>query len=331
MSNWERALAPVRAHWRRIFFPTGFVLNVWGNTLYDTPHRGLGLAMFLCGLALVFTGQRPWRGFTDNWHTPKRLARQASRAWNEPAWQRRWGYLKLTVWGVAVFAVVRHSWGLLADIEREPDRAAAHLASAQVLMAAWVLLPLWGQAAEPDLSTDELLERLSGRVWRAMLARTVANAAGIYFAAIVVHAYVVTTRPSLVVPVAVTLGGAAVAAGHKGWARLRKLSTQLHRNICTLERDLALIDGSEAEKTCERQDSARRSWDAVRLDLQTPVDTGYTPIGTLFLPVEVTNDLHQRVEQAIQALPADKSAAMEVLSNLGKIRDACSGRIDSVA
>ncbi|MGW4541690.1 hypothetical protein ACWEOP_27975 [Streptomyces chartreusis] len=331
MSNCERALAPVRAHWRRVFLPAGFVLNVWGNSLYDTPHRALGLVMFLSGLILAFSGQRPWRGFTENWHAPKRLVRRVDQAWNTPGWQRRWGYLKLTVWGIAVFAVVRHAWGLLADIEREPDRVVAHLASAQVLMGAWIVLPVWGQAAEPKLAASELLERLSGRVWRAVLGRTVANAAGIYFAAIAVHAYVVTTRPSLIVPVAVTLGGAIIAVGHKGWARLRKLSTQLHRNIRTLERDLALIDGDDADKTRERQDAARRSWDAVHLDLQTPVDTGYAPIGTLFLPVEVTDDLEQKVEQAIQALATDKSAAVEVLADLGKIREACSGRIDSVA
>ncbi|MET9823920.1 hypothetical protein ABZ038_20310 [Streptomyces sp. NPDC006349] len=331
MSTWKRVLAPIRRHWRRVFFPVGFVMNVWGNSLYDTPHRGVGLAMFVGGLVLVFGGRRPWSGFTDGWHTPKRILRRVDETWNEPQWKRRWGYLKLTVWGVAVFAVVRHGWGLLADIEREPDQVVAHVASAQVLMCAWVLLPVWGQAAEPDLPAAELLDRLSSRVWRAMLGRTVANAAGIYFAAVVIHAYVVTTRPSLIVPVAVTLGGAIIAVGHKGWMRLRKLSTQLHSNIVTLERDLDLIPGSEGDKVRERQDAARRSWDAVHLDLQTPVDTGYAVIGTPFLPAEMIDDLCRRVERAVELLPSDETATAGVSADLDKIREACRDRIDSVA
>lgn len=332
MSIWDRASAPIRAHWRRVFFPLGFVLNVWGNTLYDTPHRAVGLVMFATGLILVFSGQRPWFGFTDSWRTPKRVRQWVGQKLNDPKWKRRWGYLKLTVWIIAVLAVVRHAWALLLDIEQEPDRVVAHVASAQVLMGAWALLPLWGQAAEPkDVSTSELLEGLSARIWRAVLGRTVANAAGIYFAAVVVHAYVITTRPSLIVPVAVTLGGAMVAVSHKAWTRLRKLSTQLHSNIRALERDLAMIPDSDDKKTREKQDAARRSWDAVQLDMWTPVDTGYAIIGTPFLPTETINDLHERVERAIQALPTEKSAATNVLGDLSRIREACRGRIDSVA
>ncbi|MFS0697150.1 hypothetical protein [Streptomyces nitrosporeus] len=332
MSIWVRAFAPACAHWRRVLFPLGFVLNVWGNVLYDTPHRAVGLTMFVIGLVLVFSGKRPWRGFTDSWRTPKRVRRWAGRKANDPAWKRRWGHLKLAVWFIAVLAVVRYAWALLLDIEREPDRVVAHVASAQVLMGVWALLPFWGQAAEPkDVSPDELLDGLSARIWRAVLGRTVANAAGIYFAAIVVHAYVINARPALIVPVAVTLGGAMIAIGHKAWARLRKLSTQLHGNIRTLERDLAMIPDNDAERTREKQDAAHRSWDVVQLDMRTPVDTGYAVIGTPFLPAGTIDDLHERMERAIHALPADRTAATEVLDDLAKIREACSGRIDSVA
>lgn len=80
-----------------------------------------------------------------------------------------------------------------------------------------------------------------------------------------------------------------IATGHKTWTRLRKLSTQLYGNIRTLERDLQAISDSN-EKAVEKQDAARRSWDAVELDLWTPVDTGYALFGTPFLPPETTND-----------------------------------------
>ncbi|WP_159393167.1 hypothetical protein [Streptomyces rimosus] len=332
MPIWTRAAAHVRAHWRRLFLPAGFFLNVWGNRLYDTPHRTAGLVMFISGLTLAFSGQRAWRGITDTWRAPMRVRRWVGQKRNEPRWKRRWEHLKLAVWSVAVLAIVRHAWALLIDIEQAPDKVVKHVAYAQLLMGAWALLPLCGQAAEPkDIPTEELLSRLSARIWRAVLGRTVANASGIYFAGVVNHAYVITSRPSLLVPVAVTLGGAMVAAGHKTWSRLRKLSTQLHSHIVTLERDLAMIADSEEGKIHENQDAARRSWDAVQLDLLTPADTGYTMIGTPLLPAQKTNDLHERMEQAIHALPKDNTAAKDVLADLGKIREACSGRIDSVA
>nr|WP_163017178.1 hypothetical protein [Streptomyces chartreusis] len=100
-----------------------------------------------------------------------------------------------------------------------------------------------------------------------MITRIVANLAGVYFAALTIYAYVFTSRPSLLVPVAVTLGGAMIAAGHKTLARLRKLSTQLYRNIQVLERDMATIPGSQ-DKAGEKQDAALRSLNAA----DRPVD-----------------------------------------------------------
>ncbi|GAA3791354.1 hypothetical protein [Streptomyces chiangmaiensis] len=66
----------------------------------------------------------------------------------------------------------------------------------------------------------------------------------------------------------------------------------------------------------------------MELDLQTNVDTGYTFLGTPFLPPEVTDALREGVEKAIKGDPdADKA----LKSDPEKIRDACAGRIDSVA
>ncbi|WP_329577971.1 hypothetical protein [Streptomyces sp. NBC_01361] len=117
-----------------------------------------------------------------------------------------------------------------------------------------------------------------------------------------------------------------IASGHKTWTRLRKVSTQLSKNVRTLERDLERIRSAK-EATEEDRDAALRSWDAVELDLQTNVDTGYAFLGTPFLPPEVTDALRERVEKAIKG---DLDADRAMKSNLEKIRDACAGRIDSV-
>jgi hypothetical protein len=64
-----------------------------------------------------FSGQRPWCGFTDSWRTPRRVRQWDGQKVNDPKWKRCWGYLKLTVWTIAVLAVVGYAWALLHDNE----------------------------------------------------------------------------------------------------------------------------------------------------------------------------------------------------------------------
>lgn len=309
--------------------PIGFVLNVWGNTLYDTPHRIAGLILFVGGLVLTLHGVKSWRGFADDWRTPKRFRQWVTKNWDS-GWKRYWEHVKLTIWGVIVFGVPLYVWKLSGRIAEEPDRVTVHFSHALPLMSAWALLPMLTEWAEPkNPPKNELLERLSARIGRAVITRTVANSAGIYFSGITVYALVFTSRPSLLVPVAVTLGVAMIAAGHKTWARLRKLSTQLHSNIQTLEQDLAMIPGS-GENAKDKRDAARRSWYAVQLDLWTNVDTGYGILGTPFIPLEIVNELHEAVKNAIEELEINEDAAKDVLADLSKIQEACFGRIDSV-
>ncbi|MFE4424851.1 hypothetical protein [Streptomyces sp. NPDC056817] len=331
----HRATALVRVHWRRVLLPVGSVLNVWGNTLYDTSpdvsHRAASWTLFVGGLLLAMYGCRFWQGVADKLRTPKRVRHWAAQKWNEPTWRYRWERLKLTVWGVGVAGTVWYAVRLINGIAQQPDRVDEHFSSAMTFMYAWVFLPLWTQSAEPKgRSKGQMLEGISARVGRAAVSRTVANAAGIYFAGASVYALVFTSRPSLLVPAAVTLGAAMIATGHKTWTRLRRLSTQLYANIQRLERDLALIHTNK-DKILERQDAARRSWDAVQRDLRTSVDTGYAVFSTPYLPCETTHDLGVRVGNAIEALAGDADAAKDVLDDLAGIREACSGRIDSVA
>ncbi|MEU2951045.1 hypothetical protein [Streptomyces xanthochromogenes] len=328
MSLLDRATAPVRTHWRRVFLPAGVVLNSWGNSLYGTPQRNAGAALFLGGFALAFYGMRFWRSFADGWAIVKRFQLWATQRWNELKWQERWRSLRIAAWGIAVFGVILYGWKLLRHIAEEPQRVNEHFLSIPILMGAWTLLPFAAQWAEPlGQSEEQLLERMGARMWRAALGRTVGNTAGIYFAGVMTYVLIFTHRPSLLVPIAITLGAAAIASGHRTWTRLRKLSTQLSKNVRALERDLEKIR-SVKHGLDEARDAAHRSWDAVELDLRTNVDTGYAILGTPPLPPEATEALKKRVAQAIEGDPA---AAKTVQSNLAKIRAACIERIDSVS
>ncbi|MEU8571053.1 hypothetical protein AB0C51_22375 [Streptomyces pathocidini] len=93
----SRPTALVRSHWRRIILPVEAAINVWGNTLYDPPHRTAGWILFVGGFALVLVGRRAWQGFADNWRMLQRAHHWVAQKWGEPKWRQRWGYLKLTM------------------------------------------------------------------------------------------------------------------------------------------------------------------------------------------------------------------------------------------
>ncbi|WP_406470336.1 hypothetical protein OH738_30975 [Streptomyces hirsutus] len=328
MSIWYRLTALIRSHWRRVCLPAGFVLFIWGNKLINASYRTAGMVLLALGLGVALYGLRFWkRGFADDWRVTKRVRRWADSKRSDPQWIRAWGDLRVVVWGIVMAVIVWRALGLVDKITWEVDRVLAGPAPVSVLLGIWMLLPWGARRIEPK---DSPLDRLWGRMWRAAVSRAVANTIGIYYAGWVIYAVVFSTRPALLVPAAVTLGGAMVVSWHKTWARLRKLSTQVYGNVQTLERDLKEIRDSEEAKTREKQDAARRSWDAVQLDLQTSVDTGYA-FGTPLLPRETRDDLHKKVEKAIEALKDDKDAAKDVLVDLHDIQAACVGRIDSVA
>ncbi|WP_405970356.1 hypothetical protein OG496_09040 [Streptomyces sp. NBC_00988] len=335
MSLTHQVTAGARIHWRLVILPVGFTLNVWGNALFDTSpdvtNRAASLLLFAVGLFLALYGCRFWRSRAEKWYALQRVSRWMSGKRNDTAWQHRWWRVKVTVLGVGVCGVVLYAVRLVNGVAQHPDQVTEHAASAMTFMYVWGLLPMWTQAVEPKgASTQQLLEDTGRRVGRAAIGRTVANTAGIYFAGAVVYMLVFPSRPALLVPAAVTLGAAMIATGHETWTRLRKLSTQLHTHIQTLERDLAMIPSSQ-DATREKQDAARRSWDAVQRDLWTSVDTGYGIFGIPFVPRETARDLGVRTEQAIEALEHDQDAARDVLIDLATIKEACSDRIDSVA
>ncbi|MFK0116781.1 hypothetical protein [Streptomyces sp. NPDC090994] len=269
-------------------------------------------------------------GALDDWQSWQDVRHWASRKW-DTGWKRYWDYLKLATWGIAMAGVILYIVRLSNTIAQNPDDVAEHFDYALPLMLTWAFLPLWAQSTEPkDPEQTELLRQLPGRVGRAVITRTVANSVAVYFAGISVYALIATSRPTALIPVAVTLGGALIASGHKTWARLRKLSTQLHHNIEVLKRDLEMIHDS-GDEVNKRKDAALRSWNVVQLDLWTNVDTGYAFYGTPFLPLTMTHWLNGEVKRAIDSLSANGDAAKDVLTVLNKVQEACFGRIDSVA
>lgn len=341
MSIWNHVIHHARARWRSALLPIGFAVGLAGNKLYDTPYRIPGLFLLIGGLFLALHGQKSWMKPPSislwrrvapkpvlEWMDAKRERLDDQRS--KPEWIRARGDLKTGVWGFVMVVVISPAVGLLNVIALDPSRVTYYAwdtKTAAVLMCIWIGLPLFTRWIEPK---DSPLDRLAGRAARATITRMVANTAGICYVSVLIYAEVFTRRPSLLVPVAVTLGGVVIVSGHKTWARLRKLSTQLYSNVRTLERDLNGIHGNKETKTGEKQDAARRSWDAVELDLRTSVDTGYA-FGTPFLPLETIEDLHDVVEKAIEAMKDDRDAVEKALASLDKIRMACSERVDSVA
>lgn len=200
--------------------------------------------------------------------------------------------------------------------------------------------------AEPK---DYALERLPSRIRRAALFRVLANVTGI-FAVVAFLGRFVATHPVPLISTGLTLVVAAVVVTHKTFARARKRCTQIHSGTQTLLRDLDELDlarsRSRASKPkpwfprlsgereaggdhADEQMAALRTWDAVKLGLSTPVDTGYRRIGLPFLTDEVVAELESKVQAAVHGdRPGSTGPAR---ADLQAIQRACSGRVDVVA
>ncbi|MEV5205621.1 hypothetical protein [Streptomyces sp. NPDC053720] len=140
---------------------------------------------------------------------------------SKPEWTRARGDPKTGVWGFIMVVVMTPAVGLLDMIALDPSRVTDYAwdtRTAAVLMCIWIGLPLFTRWIEPR---DLPLDRLAGRTARATITRMVANTAGICYVSVLIYAQVFTSRPSLLVPVAVTLGGILIVSGHKTWTRLR--------------------------------------------------------------------------------------------------------------
>ncbi|GHA41399.1 hypothetical protein [Streptomyces anthocyanicus] len=325
MSIWDRASGGVRAHWKFVVTPAGIALTSWSNGLYYT-HRAPGMVLFLCGLMLIRLGRRPWQGITERWQALKRIRCWLRTTFKSPAWIRRWGYLKLAIWGAIAFKAALYPLNQFDKIVADPHRLVDYGRNAQLMLAFCFLFPLFTRWIGPK---DDLLERLEGRHWRAMISRTLANFNGACGLALLLYALLFTLSidyAKVLPALALTIGITTVVATHKMWARFRKLCTQTHEDIQALIRILEKPPGEGSDY----EFAVLEAWDVVERDLRTRVDTGYG-FGTRFAPKAVMAELGEKLEVVSKEAPGYEGVRDQVLDVLKTLRDVCEGRIDAVA
>ncbi|MFD7603449.1 hypothetical protein ACFWAN_23585 [Streptomyces mirabilis] len=184
--------------------------------------------------------------------------------------------------------------------------------------------------------------RLPSRIRRAAVFRTLANGAGIVAVAAFLNARFVVAHPASLISTVLTLMVAMAVVTHKTYARARKLCTQTHIDVQNLLRDMADLDDAKAcerprprtgqgtdEKQAAKQRTARRSWDVLKLDLCTTIDSGYRLFGMPFLTDSAIDDLERKVLGGIDT--DDPDATEPARDDLHAILNACAARIDVLA
>ncbi|MFI9723081.1 hypothetical protein ACIHFE_26075 [Streptomyces sp. NPDC052396] len=273
--------------------PIAFPARVW----YATPFLGAVLTLAANRLA------RPWfEGLPATW---------------------RWRLTSLPVVVIGVLFIT------VAMVAVTCTGTADQTLAAGSLFVVWMFNFAGGGLAEP---TDFPLHRLRGRLVRAACARVFAlwcGLAGLLLLTSSSHA-AHTYRPSLFTAT-MTLLVAGTAASLKIFARVRKLSTELHRRAQDLIRSLEeLRDAAEPAGRCGMQAGARRSWDALHIVLRNRIETGFHLQGTFVLPASAIRGLEATVMAAIDAPAFDAARHRVALSRLRVIRAACGGHIDTL-
>ncbi|MET8249635.1 hypothetical protein ABZV31_37920 [Streptomyces sp. NPDC005202] len=331
MSIWYRPVGLVRAHWKLAFLPVGFVLNLWGNQLYKAGRQAVGAVIFVFSIALIVVAGRHWRRISPGLQAPKPIRRIRSRlrqwltmTFHTPVWLSRREKVKVVIWGIIAFKIFFYPLNVADRIIAAPEQFIARYGDAQKMLAFCLLFPYLAHWFEPK---DRLLERLEGRVLRAMVSRTVGNFNGACGVAILLYAVLPTISRDYtkVLPaLAITVAIATVVATHKMWTRYRKLCTQTYKNIQTLIRALEQSPGAGAHS------EVLAAWEVLELDLRTRVDTGYV-FGMRFAPKVVISAIGEAVEKVNSGLPGREEARAQAVADLKIIRGVCAERIDAVA
>ncbi|MFH8628222.1 hypothetical protein ACH4A8_41160 [Streptomyces vietnamensis] len=319
----QRTARNLRAHWKLAGIPIGILVNGYGNSLYGGPRHMLGLILFSVGAAIAIFGTLHLR----------RLVRE------NPLHE---GTVNVYA-GASLLACITVPGPVTAIIKGIDGTAEVsnYRGAAASLTLIYVMLPLLLRWFEPK---DLLLQRLPGRIRRATIFRTVANAAGILAVAAFLKFRFGISHPAPIISTALTLLVAMTVVTHKTFARTRKLCTQIHIDVQTLLRDLEALDRARGNgatskwnkwlpvskqtdnKHADERMSAYRSWDTLKRDLSTTLDTGYRPIGLPFLMEDVIAELEKKMLDEINA--TETSAASPAHSDLQTIREACAGHID---
>ncbi|MFD3729035.1 hypothetical protein [Streptomyces sp. NPDC058671] len=316
----------MRAHWKLVLLPLGFAVIMYGDLLFRDGQQGLGKFLFIGGWVVAFSGMPAMNRYLKANHL-------------------REGILKIFVilFIVGSFAVP----GPIVSLVKVFDGTAQpvnYRQAALSLALIYIALTILSRIAEPK---DHVLERLASRIQRAAVFRALANVTGIFAVVAFLGARFVATHPVPLISTGLSLVVAAAVVTHKTFARARKLCTQIHTDTQTLLRDLDELDQARSSTTMStvkpwiwrlrgerqaggghtaEQKAALRAWDAVKLGLSTPVDTGYRRIGLPFLTNEVVAELEAKVRAAVHGGSASPARA-----DLQAIQRACSGRVDVLA
>ncbi|MFI0736419.1 hypothetical protein ACH4S9_46730 [Streptomyces sp. NPDC021225] len=329
MTLWRRSIDRMRAHWKLAWVPLGFSATLYGNSLYGTSHQRLGLVLFLGGWVLTVCGMPALKRFVDE---------NPLREENEKV--ALLGLVLLSVMGKPVSTVAKAVWGVAQPGD--------YRTAATSLGLIYFVLPLAVRWAVPKGSD---LRRLPNRIQQAAIFRTLANAAGIGAVAMFLSARFVVAYPAPLISTALTLMVAMAVVTHKTFARARKLCTQTHIDVQNLLRDMDDLDDAKGydpaarklsnwrprprtgqgrgDKHADKRMAARRSWDVLKLDLCTTVDSGYRLFGLPFLADDAIADLERKVLVGIEA--AESDATDPARDDLHAILNACVGRIDVLA
>lgn len=316
----------VRTYRQLALLPLGFASIMYGDLLFRDGQRGLGKFLFISGWVVALSGMPALNRYLKANHL-------------------REGILKIFVilFMVGSFAVP----GPIVSLVKVFDGTAQpvnYRQAALSLALIYIALTILSRIAEPK---DHVLERLASRIQRAAVFRALANVTGIFAVVAFLGARFVATHPVPLISTGLTLVVAAAVVTHKTFARARKLCTQIHADTQTLLRDLDELDQARSRSTtstakpwirrlrgerqaggghADEQKAALRAWDAVKLGLSTPVDTGYRRIGLPFLTDEVVAEIEAKVRTAVHGGRAGPARA-----DLQAIQRACSGRVDVLA
>ncbi|WP_139062997.1 hypothetical protein [Streptomyces griseoaurantiacus] len=316
----------VRTYGQLALLPLGFASIMYGDLLFRDGQRELGKFLFISGWVVALSGMPALNRYLKANHL-------------------REGILKIFVilFIVGSFAVP----GPIVSLVKVFDGTAQpvnYRQAALSLALIYIALTIMSRIAEPK---DHVLERLASRIQRAAVFRALANVTGIFAVVAFLGARFVATHPVPLISTGLTLVVAAAVVTHKTFARARKLCTQIHADTQTLLRDLDELDQARSRSTtstakpwirrlrgerqaggghADEQKAALRAWDAVKLGLSTPVDTGYRRIGLPFLTDEVVAEIEAKVRTAVHGGSAGPARA-----DLQAIQRACSGRVDVLA
>ncbi|EGG44542.1 hypothetical protein SGM_5357 [Streptomyces griseoaurantiacus M045] len=316
----------MRTYGQLALLPLGFASIMYGDLLFRDGQRELGKFLFISGWVVALSGMPALNRYLKANHL-------------------REGILKIFVilFIVGSFAVP----GPIVSLVKVFDGTAQpvnYRQAALSLALIYIALTIMSRIAEPK---DHVLERLASRIQRAAVFRALANVTGIFAVVAFLGARFVATHPVPLISTGLTLVVAAAVVTHKTFARARKLCTQIHADTQTLLRDLDELDQARSRSTtstakpwirrlrgerqaggghADEQKAALRAWDAVKLGLSTPVDTGYRRIGLPFLTDEVVAEIEAKVRTAVHGGSAGPARA-----DLQAIQRACSGRVDVLA